>query len=98
MARYDGVTSGVRGRYRYRSNRSLPSALKFTPLQVIGNKWDMYLDLLQAEYTEGYGTSVFYSHLLCYLPAALINSVWQGCPGRPWAAEILLQADADDTR
>ena len=22
-------------------------------LQVIGNKWDLYLDLLQAEYTEG---------------------------------------------
>ena len=21
--------------------------------QVIGNKWDIYLDLLQAEYTEG---------------------------------------------
>ena len=25
-----------------------------TRLQVIGNKWDTYLDLLQAEYTEGY--------------------------------------------
>ena len=22
-------------------------------VQVIGNKWDLYLDLLQAEYTEG---------------------------------------------
>lgn len=26
---------------------------RLTPLQVIGNKWEIYLDLLQAEYTEG---------------------------------------------
>lgn len=25
----------------------------FPLLQVIGNKWDLYLDLLQADYTEG---------------------------------------------
>lgn len=25
-----------------------------TAFQVIGNKWEMYLDLLQADYTEGY--------------------------------------------
>ena len=25
----------------------------FCPFQVIGNKWDLYLDLLQADYTEG---------------------------------------------
>ncbi|XP_039823710.1 DNA-directed RNA polymerases I, II, and III subunit RPABC5-like isoform X5 [Panicum virgatum] len=25
----------------------------FTCGKVIGNKWDMYLDLLQADYTEG---------------------------------------------
>lgn len=24
-------------------------------VQVIGNKWDTYLDLLQADYSEGYG-------------------------------------------
>ncbi|XP_017970017.1 PREDICTED: uncharacterized protein LOC18609497 isoform X2 [Theobroma cacao] len=27
----------------------------FTCGKVIGNKWDTYLDLLQADYTEGFG-------------------------------------------
>lgn len=29
------------------------SAHKHPHTQVIGNKWDTYLDLLQADYTEG---------------------------------------------
>ena len=66
MARYDAVNADVQGRCRYRNNKSLPCALHTTPLQVIGNKWDMYLDLLQAEYTEGYASCLFGSQVLCY--------------------------------
>ena len=49
----------VRGSHRHacRSQRA-PICFHLTKwllsaLQVIGNKWDMYLDLLQADYTEG---------------------------------------------
>jgi len=31
----------------------LGALLHLRQAQVIGNKWDMYLDLLQADYTEG---------------------------------------------
>lgn len=34
-----------------------------TPTQVIGNKWDQYLELLQAEYSEQY---VLLCFVLCH--------------------------------
>lgn len=36
------------------------------PLQVVGNKWDTYLELLQLEYSEGYA-----SGLATYFPSEL---------------------------
>ena len=41
----------------------------FTCGKVIGNKWESYLDLLQAEYTEGYVCHV------C-LTTAYLPEVW----------------------
>lgn len=34
----------------------------FTCGKIVGNKWEAYLGLLQAEYTEGWDTSTFYLH------------------------------------
>jgi len=48
---------------------SNPCALPFL-YQVIGNKWDTYLDLLQAEYTEG---------CVCAAHMHFINSRWVPC-------------------
>ena len=35
----------------------------FTCGKVIGNKWEPYLNLLQAEYTEGYVKTAFQFHI-----------------------------------
>lgn len=34
----------------------------FTCGKVIGNKWESYLGLLQAEYTEGYGMRFYHNN------------------------------------
>jgi DNA-directed RNA polymerase subunit N (RpoN/RPB10) len=45
------------GAFKTERRRSLPAAdtlrCSYAHVQVIGNKWDTYLDLLQADYSEG---------------------------------------------
>jgi DNA-directed RNA polymerase subunit N (RpoN/RPB10) len=48
---YGAATARARKRQQHWHQRQLTAVVLL--LQVIGNKWDTYLDLLQAEYEEG---------------------------------------------
>lgn len=74
----------------------------FTCGKIVGNKWEAYLGLLQAEYTEGWVHEMSISVWFLCISSSKLNltlcSFSQWCSWCPGFEEILLSPDASGPR